>query len=57
MIAEIPKNSHIYIISSNSRTLHSYGTGLAIVSLADRKRQREDRSQTLYRFSARYSSA
>ena len=39
MIAEIPKNSHIYIISLDSRTLHSYEAGLAIVSLVDRNCQ------------------
>ena len=36
MIAEIPKNSHIYIISLDSRTLHPYEAWLAIVLPADR---------------------
>ena len=36
MIAEIPINSHIYIISLNSLTLHPYEAWLAIVLPADR---------------------
>lgn len=39
IIAEIPKNSHIYMISLISHTLRSFGARLAIVSLTDRNCQ------------------